>query len=172
VGLTDTPIHTGAAPREVVAYVALGANLGDAQATVLQAMAGLSDLPGTRVLSTSPLYRTAPFEATGPDFVNAVAAVVTRLSAPALLSALQGMEAGQGRLRPFKNAPRTLDLDILLYGSGTIDSPTLKVPHPRMAERAFVLVPLFDIAPELVSPEQLAAVQAQSITRLEIHRVP
>lgn len=157
---------TQATPAEVLAYVALGANLGDAQATVLQAVNALAQLPGTRLLRASSLYRTAPFEASGPDFINAVAAISTRLSAPELLLNLQQLEHDQGRQRPFKNAPRTLDLDILLYGHAVINSPDLQVPHPRMLQRAFVLVPLAEIAPERVSDAQLAALALQTVQPL------
>ena len=157
---------TAATGTEVLAFVALGGNLGDARTTVQQALAGLAYLPDTRLLRTSSLYRTAPVEASGPDFINAVAAIRTRLSAPELLSALQRMENAQGRQRPYVNAPRTLDLDILLYGDTAISSPSLQVPHPRMTQRAFVLVPLAEIAPQLVSAEQLAAVQWQSLERM------
>ena len=157
---------TAATGTEVLAFVALGGNLGDARTTVQQALAGLAHLPDTRLLRTSSLYRTAPVEASGPDFINAVAAIRTRLSAPELLSALQRMENAQGRQRPYVNAPRTLDLDILLYGDTAISSPSLQVPHPRMTQRAFVLVPLAEIAPQLVSAEQLAAVQWQSLERM------
>jgi len=152
---------------EVLAYVALGANLGDARATVQQALVGLAQLPVTRLLSASSLYRTAPVEASGPDFINAVAAISTRLSAPELLSALQQMENAQGRQRPYINAPRTLDLDILLYGDAKLDTPSLQIPHPRMSQRAFVLVPLAEIAPHLVPAEQLDAVQWQMLERIE-----
>lgn len=151
---------------EVLAYVALGANLGDAKATVLGAIEALGQLPGTRLLRTSSLYRTAPFEATGPDFINAVVALQTTLSAPELLAQLQRLEQAQGRQRPYRNAPRTLDLDILLHGNTQLDSPELQLPHPRMAQRAFVLVPLAEIAPEQVSAAQLTAVQSQALQRL------
>lgn len=154
---------------EVLAYVALGGNLGDARATVQQALTGLASLPDTRLLRASSLYRTAPMQASGPDFINAVAAVATRLSAFELLTALQQMENAQGRERPYVNAPRTLDLDILLYGDTPIHSATLQVPHPRMYQRAFVLVPLAEIAPELVSVEQLAAVQEQAVACVQLH---
>jgi len=157
---------TAATGTEVLAFVALGGNLGDARTTVQQALAGLAYLPDTRLLRTSSLYRTAPVEASGPDFINAVAAIRTRLSAPELLSALQRMENAQGRQRPYVNAPRTLDLDILLYGDTAISSPSLQVPHPRMTQRAFVLVPLAEIAPQLVSAEQLAAVKWQALERM------
>ena len=151
----------------VTAFVALGANLGDAQASVEQALADLNTLPETRVLARSRLYRTAPHEAQGPDFINAVAKLDTRLSAPDLLAQLQTLELAAGRERPYRNAPRTLDLDLLLYGDARIDSPQLTLPHPRMHERAFVLRPLADVAPDRVGPLALAAVQGQAITPLE-----
>jgi 2-amino-4-hydroxy-6-hydroxymethyldihydropteridine diphosphokinase len=151
----------------VTAYIALGGNLGDAQATVAAAFEALARLPDTRLTARSRLYRTAPHEATGPDFINAVACVETRLTAPGLLQALQGLENDAGRQRPFPNAPRTLDLDILLYGQARIDSPALTVPHPRMRGRAFVLRPLADVAPDQVPDEDLRAVQAQPVCALE-----
>ena len=151
---------------EVLAYIALGANLGDAQASVRAAMKGVAALPQTRLIARSSLYRTAPFEATGPDFINAVVAVSTRLTAPELLLNLQRLEIGAGRERIYRNAPRTLDLDILLYGEASICSPALQVPHPRMWERAFVLAPLAEIAPAKVASAQLQAVASQEIERL------
>ena len=150
----------------ISAYIALGANLGDARATVFQAIQALSQLPGTTVLKHSSLYRSAPVDATGPDFINAVAEVATTLSPQTLLEALQALEQDAGRQRPYRNAPRTLDLDILLYDDLTLDSPTLVIPHPRMATRAFVLLPLAEIAPERVTPAQLHAVAQQAIARL------
>jgi len=168
--LNPKPEHqpmTETSGAEVLAYVALGGNLGDARTTVQQALLGLAQLPATRLLRASSLYRTAPLEASGPDFVNAVAALCTRLSAPELLSALQQMEDAQGRQRPYINAPRTLDLDILLYGDACINSPSLQIPHPRMSQRAFVLVPLAEIAPQQVRVEQLLAVQGQRLIRID-----
>ena len=150
----------------ISAYIALGANLGDARATVFQAIQALSQLPGTTLLKHSSLYRSAPVDATGPDFINAVAEVATTLSPQTLLEALQALEQDAGRQRPYRNAPRTLDLDILLYDDLTLDSPTLVIPHPRMATRAFVLLPLAEIAPERVTPAQLHAVAQQAIARL------
>ena len=147
-------------------YVALGANLGDAAATLRDAIRWLADLPGTTVYAASSLYRTAPWEASGPDFINAVAALDTQLTAPDLLVCLHTLEARAGRERPYLNAPRTLDLDLLLYGSAGIDSPRLTVPHPRMWQRAFVLVPLAEVAPEWVTPEALQAVAGQQIKRM------
>ncbi|MDO8890004.1 MAG: 2-amino-4-hydroxy-6-hydroxymethyldihydropteridine diphosphokinase [Hydrogenophaga sp.] len=154
-------------PRaEVTAFVALGANLGDATQALRDALKALGDTPGVRLVRASSLYRTAPVQSTGPDYVNAVAEVSTTLTAPALLDALQAIEDGAGRQRPYRNAPRTLDLDLLLYGSARIDSPRLTVPHPRMAQRAFVLVPLAEIARALVSAGQLAAVADQTIEKI------
>ncbi len=156
----------GSLRNPVDAWVALGANLGDPRAAVRQALADLARLPGTSVTAQSSLYRTAPHEAHGPDYINAVAALSTHLSAPDLLRALQALEAGAGRERPYVNAPRTLDLDLLFYGDARIDSPRLVVPHPRWRERAFVLVPLAEIAPQRVPPALLEAVAGQPITRL------
>lgn len=151
---------------EVLAFIALGANLGDARGSVLAAYDAIAALPRTRLARSSGLYRTAPFEADGPDFINAVLGIYTRLNAPEMLLHLQHIEDAAGRQRPYPNAPRLLDLDILLYGDGRISSPRLTVPHPRMFERAFVLVPLAEIAPEKVSTLQLGAVAGQSIERL------
>lgn len=156
----------------VTAYIALGANLGDATLALRQALAAVNQLPLTRVTKTSSLYRTAPLEsgehgAPGGDYLNAVVEVQTALSGPELLKALQQLEHAAGRERPYINAPRTLDLDVLLYGSARIDSPQLTVPHPRMMQRAFVLVPLAEIAPGLASQAQLKAVAHQTIKRLD-----
>ena len=150
----------------VTAYVALGANLGEAAAVVASAIDALNRLPDTRLEARSHLYRSAPVDAQGPDFINAVAAVSTRLTAPDLLLALQQLEQRAGRERPYRNAPRTLDLDLLLYGDARIDSPRLTVPHPRMGGRAFVLRPLAEIDASLVAPEALAAVAEQRIERM------
>ena len=149
----------------VTAHVALGANLGDAALALRHAWQALARTPGVQVQQASCLYRTAPVDSFGPDYFNAVVAVATQLTAPALLAVLQGIEQRFGRERPYANAPRTLDLDLLLYGSARIDSPRLTVPHPRMWARAFVLVPLADVAPALVSAEALQAVAGQGIAR-------
>lgn len=151
---------------EVTAFVALGANLGDAEGALRTALTALNAATGVRVVRASSLYRTAPIDSSGPDYLNAVAEVSTSLSAPALLDALQAIENEAGRERPYRNAPRTLDLDLLLYGDARIDSARLTVPHPRMSERAFVLVPLAEIAPRHVPPGALAAVADQAIGRL------
>ncbi len=150
----------------VMACVALGANLGDAVATVQQALRDVAALPETRLLKASSLYRSAPYEAQGPVFINAVALVYTQLSPLALLHALQALELQCGRERPFKNAPRTLDLDIIFYGDVSLDTPELTLPHPRWQERAFVLQPLAEVWPERVSAVQLAGVKDQAIQRM------
>lgn len=152
---------------EVTAFVALGANLGDAAQALRDALNALGATPGVRLVRASSLYRTAPMQSTGPDYINAVAEVSTELTAPALLDALQAIEQRAGRERPYRNAPRTLDLDLLLYGSARIDSQRLTVPHPRMWARAFVLVPLGEIAPRLVPEADLGAVSGQPIAPYE-----
>jgi len=149
-----------------LAFVAIGGNLGDARAAVTRAMADLGTLAGTCVVSRSSLYRSAPVDAGGPDFINAVVAIDTALSPLDLLVALQGLEEGAGRERPYRNAPRTLDLDLLLHGDAVMDTPVLTLPHPRMTQRAFVLRPLAEIAPERVSGAELAGVADQAISRL------
>ncbi len=155
------------AQREPVrAYIALGANLGDPQTAILTAIEALAAVEGIELLQRSSLYRSAPLGASGPDYVNAVVAVQTRLSAPTLLVSLQQLEDQAGRRRSYRNAPRLLDLDLLTYGEARIDSATLVVPHPRMYERAFVLLPLAEIAPEQVSEDRLRAVQGQVTVRL------
>jgi len=151
---------------EVTAFVALGANLGEAAQTLRDALDAIAGTPGVRLLQASSLYRTAPIESSGPDYINAVAEIATTLTAPGLLQALQAIEQRAGRERPYRNAPRTLDLDLLLYGSAKIESPQLTVPHPRMGERAFVLVPLHEIAPGLVTEATRKAVSAQAIHRV------
>jgi 2-amino-4-hydroxy-6-hydroxymethyldihydropteridine diphosphokinase len=158
---------TDAGRPEVTAYVGLGANLGDTAHALRSALHALDQTPGVRLCKASSLYRTAPLDASGPNYLNAVAEVATTLTAPALLAVLQSLENDAGRERPYRNAPRTLDLDLLLYGSARIDSARLTVPHPRMYERAFVLVPLSEIAPERVQCDMLARVQTQVIGRLD-----
>ena len=157
---------TGHLRAPVLAFIALGGNLGDANALVGAAVEQMATLPQTRLVARSGLYRTAPIEASGPDFINAVVAVQTRLNVHQLLMNLQRVEQVFGRERPYPNAPRTLDLDLLLYGTASIQSAPLVVPHPRMTQRAFVLRPLAEIAPERVSADQLAAVATQRTARL------
>lgn len=140
----------------VPCFVALGANLGDPVATVKAALDALAVLPETRLLAISSLYRTAPIGLRHqPDFINAVVSLELDpavLSAPTFLARLFAIETDFGRQRSVPNAPRTLDLDLLLYGETLSDDPYCLLPHPRMHERAFVLAPLAEIAPELVIP--------------------
>lgn len=160
----------------VAAYVALGANLGDPIATVRAALAALHGLPDARCVAASSLYRTAPVGLRQqPDFVNAVARLAVDpaiLPAPTLLERLFAIEARFGRVRSVRNAPRTLDLDLLLVGDIHLDQPGLTLPHPRLTERAFVLAPLAEIAPDLIIPgrgriaDLLPQVADQRIERL------
>lgn len=152
------------------AYIGLGANLGHARQTLSDAVQALRRVPGITAVKASPLYRSAPVDAHGPDFLNAVCAVDTVLPPASLLLHLQHIEHEAGRARPYRNAPRTLDLDLLLHGPLTVQTDILTVPHPRMHRRAFVLRPLLDLAPELVIPgvgpasAALAAVADQALT--------
>ncbi len=148
------------------AWIGLGANLGDPQAALRSALAALARLPGTSLDKVSALYRSAPVDAGGPDYFNAVAQLSTTLEPLALLHALQRIENDAGRERPYRNAPRTLDLDLLLHGDRRIATPELTVPHPRLHERAFVLLPLADVAPQRVPPGALQAVAGQRIERV------
>ena len=135
------------------AYVALGSNLDDPQRQVEIAFDLLADLPDTELIARSSLYRSAPFgPVEQPEFVNAVVGLQTSLGASALLEHLQAIETSQGRVRKQRWGPRTLDLDLLVYGAQVIDESRLTVPHPGIAERNFVLLPLREIAPELVIP--------------------
>lgn len=151
---------------EVTAYVGLGANLGDPVAALRLALDRLGQAAGIQGVRASGFYRSAPVDAAGPWYCNAVAEVRTTLTAPALLALLQSLERAAGRQRPYRNAPRTLDLDLLLYGSARIASPTLTVPHPRWRQRAFVLRPLQELDPARVDAADLAAVADQAIERL------
>ena len=136
-----------------VAYIALGSNLQQPRRQLQAGFAALARLPDTQLIAQSSLYRSAPVGYLNqPDFVNAVAAIRTALTPRALLEALLAIEREHGRVREFANAPRTLDLDIVLYGERVIREPGLTVPHPRMHERAFVLVPLAQIAPGVQVP--------------------
>ena len=143
----------------VICYIGIGANLGDARGQVQSAIAQLGKLPDTRLAAQSSLFCTAPVDAGGDDYVNAVVRLQTRLSAQELLAALQAIEQAGGRQRSYRNAPRTLDLDLLLYGDAILTSDTLTVPHPRMTQRAFVLIPLLQIDPFIVIPGLGAAHQ-------------
>jgi 2-amino-4-hydroxy-6-hydroxymethyldihydropteridine diphosphokinase len=144
-------------PAPVTAYIGIGANLGDAAASVQQACDQLAELSGCKLTARSALFRSAPVDAGGDDYVNAVAQLQTQLAPQSLLEALQRIEQAFGRERPYRNAPRTLDLDMLLYGSQQIATATLTVPHPRLAQRAFALIPLLQIDPFITIPGQGAA---------------
>ena len=146
--------------------VAFGANLGDARATVLRAIQEVGALPATQLQIASSLYASAPHEAEGPEFVNAVAMYATDLPPVELLDALQNLENLAGRERPFPNAPRTLDLDIIFYGDLALETPRLTLPHPRWQERAFVLVPLLEISADKVPTDSLVSVADQPIRRI------
>jgi 2-amino-4-hydroxy-6-hydroxymethyldihydropteridine diphosphokinase len=155
------------------AYIGLGANLGaDLPRTLSEALAALAALPGTRLAGVSGAYRSAPVDAGGPDFVNAAAALDTSLAPLDLLDALQRIEQIHGRERPYRHAPRTLDLDLLLQGGRQLQTPRLILPHPRLQQRAFVLLPLLELAPGLTVPglgalaDYLPRVADQRVERL------
>lgn len=159
------------------AYIGLGSNLGDPVSQVLAALEELAAIRGVHLGKCSSLYRTAPVGyAAQPDFVNAVAEIRTTLAPMALLKALQGVEARHGRVREFRNSPRTLDLDILCYGTQRLENEELVLPHPRAHQRAFVLRPLLEIAPHCVIPgigpirHWLERCQDQPTTRLDLDR--
>lgn len=140
----------------VRAYIGIGSNLNNPVAQVQQVCQALAELPASQLIARSPLYRSAPVGGPPdqPDYCNAVVALDTALNPEELLIALQALEIQQGRVRTVRWGPRTLDLDVLLYGSLQRDDPWLTLPHPRLRERAFVLYPLYDIAPDLTIPGQ------------------
>ena len=153
--------------RELVnVYAGLGANLGHARQSLDAAILAIGKLPETLLVGRSSFYQSAPFQADGPDYINAVVHLQTCLNAIDLLRAFQRIEQLAGRERPYRNAPRTLDIDLLLFGDGDIQSPALQVPHPRMRERAFVLLPLSELAPGLVTTDELRKVQGHVVNRL------
>ena len=151
------------------AWIGLGANLGDARLALQKAVQSIAALPQTRVLRVSSLYGSAPVDASGPDYLNAVAEISTSLSPLALLDALQTIELDAGRERPYRNAPRTLDLDIVRFGDLTMNTDRLTLPHPRWSERAFVLLPMAELLGEQVmaalTDRQKALVAEQRIER-------
>lgn len=132
-----------------LAYIGLGANLGEAPATLRAAVRQIADLAGCRLVAASRLYRSAPVDSHGPDYWNAVLLLDTGLDAHALLTALQVIEQSHGRERPYRNAPRTLDLDLLAHGELALQDERLTLPHPRLHERAFVLLPLLELTDAL-----------------------
>lgn len=162
------------------AFIALGANLGDTAAALNAAVAALQSLPQIQLLAASSVYKTAPLGANaapvdgaddrnallGGDYLNAVVSVQTTWPALVLLRHLQRIERAAGRQRSYPNAPRTLDLDLLLYADVSVVSEALILPHPRMLQRAFVLLPLAEIAPERVSAAQLLSIAHQAIARV------
>ena len=148
----------------VRAFIALGANAGDPLVQIEQAFVALQGLPATVNLQRSNLYRSAPWQAQGPEFINAMAQIDTQLCAPDLLSHMQRIEWQAGRTRPYHHAPRTLDLDLIFYGQTVIDSPALTLPHPRWRERAFVLRPLADLAPGRIHASDWSQVAEQVIS--------
>lgn len=167
------PDGTETTARPVEAFVALGANLGNPERQIEAALAELATLPQTRLLQRSSAYLSRPVgHVEQPDYVNAVARLSTGLSPWQLLTALLGVEQRHGRVRTFRNAPRTLDLDILVYDGLIMDEPGLHLPHPRLHERAFVLAPFAEIAPDTEIPgrgrilELLAKVDTRGITQL------
>ena len=155
------------------AFVGLGANLGDRARQIDSACAEIAALPTTTLLARSALYASAPLDAPGGEYFNAVAHIRTALAPLELLRALQAIETRHGRVRPFAGAPRTLDLDLLLYGDLALASDELTLPHPRLHERAFVLVPLAEIAPERRVPgrgrvvDLCATVASQRVAKLD-----
>lgn len=156
----------------VTCFIGIGANLGDAQCNVRMAIGRLAGMTDSHLSGESSLFRTAPLDADGDDFVNAVVRIETPLGAAALLAALHAIEAEFGRARPYRNAPRALDLDLLLYGQQVISEADLVVPHPRMTERAFTLIPLLQIDPLIVIPGRgpahgfVPGVAGQAIARI------
>jgi 2-amino-4-hydroxy-6-hydroxymethyldihydropteridine diphosphokinase len=153
--------------EEVSVYVGLGANLGDARQAVQDAASELAALAHTQWVACSSFYQTAPVDADGPDFVNAVVHLRTRLNAIDFLHACQAIENKAGRERPYPNAPRTLDIDLLIFGEAIVQSAELSIPHPRMRQRGFVLLPLKDVAPHLVSAAELQLVQTQPVRQID-----
>ena len=145
------------------AWIGLGANLGDARAALCAAVQCIAALPSTHVTQVSSLYGSAPVDASGPDYLNAVVEISTALAPLELLDALQNIELDAGRERPYRNAPRTLDLDIVRFADLTLNTERLTLPHPRSMERAFVLRPLSEFAHTQVTAAQLKAVADQRI---------
>ena len=155
------------------AYIGIGSNLGRAPDHVRQAIFEIAQWPEVSVVAESDLYLSAPVDAFGDDFVNAVICIRTALSPHELLAKLLHLENGFGRQRTYRNAPRVLDLDILLYGNEAIQSELLTIPHPRLTGRAFVLLPLLQIAPDISIPgkglaqDYLEDVRDQRVIRLK-----
>lgn len=157
----------------ITAYVALGSNLGDRAAHLAAAFAALAALPGSRLVAVSAAFETAPVGPAGQqNYFNAVAALATSLAPHALLEHLLAIEQARGRVRRERWGPRTLDLDLLLHGDTVLDDPHLTLPHPRMLERAFVLAPLADIAPDLVLAGRTVSAHLAALNPAGIVRLP
>ncbi|HEY1610954.1 MAG TPA: 2-amino-4-hydroxy-6-hydroxymethyldihydropteridine diphosphokinase [Paraburkholderia sp.] len=155
-----------------VAYLGLGANLGDARQTLKDAVVCLAQQHTITVLAKSSMYRTAPIDAGGDDYYNCAVKLDTSVSVRQLLALCQRVEDHFGRERPFRNAPRTLDIDILLFGDHEIDEPDLTVPHPRLVGRAFALVPLVEIDPNLAIPGHgLASALLPTVANQRIEKI-
>ena len=160
--------------KPVTAFVALGSNLADPAGQIRSALSELARLPNTSLVRASSLYRNPPAGGMDqPDYVNAVAQIETSIAARPLLERLLDIERGHGRVRDYPNAPRTLDLDIALYGESVVREPGLVIPHPRMLARAFVLVPLAEIAPDARVPghgrvaDLVAKLDTSALVRLQ-----
>jgi 2-amino-4-hydroxy-6-hydroxymethyldihydropteridine diphosphokinase len=166
-------IPSSAPATSVTAYVALGSNLGDRAAHVAAAVTALGALPGTRLIAVSATYETAPVGPAGQqNYFNAVAALATSLAPLTLLDHLLAIEQARGRVRRERWGPRTLDLDLLLHGGTVLDDPRLTLPHPRLLERAFVLAPLADVAPDLVLAGRSVSVHLAALDLVGIVRLP
>lgn len=153
---------------QTLATIGLGANLGQAVQTLQDAIESLAATSGIDIVAVSGFYGSAPVDSSGPDYVNAVLQAHTSLSALDLLEQLQHIEQQAGRTRPYRNAPRTLDLDLLLYGDLRMNTEKLTVPHPRMLERAFVLLPLAEIDPQwLPAAQRVAELPGQKVWLLD-----
>ena len=152
--------------------IGLGANLGDARAALVLALTRLSGLPGVRLLRASSLYRSHPVDADGPDFLNAVALLEAEVAPLRLLDQLQAIEVEAGRQRPYRNAPRTLDLDLLSFGDLILHDERLTLPHPRLQARRFVIEPLLEIWPDCELPGLgPVAALAAAVAAQEVHRM-
>jgi 2-amino-4-hydroxy-6-hydroxymethyldihydropteridine diphosphokinase len=159
-------------PNHSLVTLGLGSNLGDAYLHLQTAIKNIIQLPNTSLHQCSAFFQSAPIDAQGNDFINAVIQIHTTLTPLTLLTKLQDIEHQAGRTRPYRNAPRTLDIDILLIDQEIIDTPALQVPHPRMLERAFVLIPLLEMMPHIIHPivgELSSSIQKLSHQRL--HRI-
>ncbi len=156
-----------------ISYIGLGANLGATHKTLNMAINDIKNIPNTRLMASSSFYSSAPIDSHGPEYTNAVIKISTNSSAEVLLTQLQKIEDKHGRVRPYKNAPRTLDLDILLFDKEFISTDRLIIPHPRMHMRAFVLVPLFELEPDIILPQGskkqlLEQIKDQDIRKLSV----